>query len=246
MSPTAADFAALARSSPWLWSTLRFTCEERKGQGDGQRPQQPVRARLRRPDRLRVEDLDGGLRQIVVDPVGTGSVAFDPPSARPVRNDDGLVVQRPGGLAARMNYDAPMYQNYFWVAILDPIELADGRGADGHSVIPGTDVTEVREVDDRGRPAWQALLRPTDGYEPRCGCCSMLRSRRIDVDEWGEDRTDVLLTDYPSAYRVRLDRDTGVCTYTEALDGDIAGGGHELRIEAVDEPLGDELFRDAR
>ena len=54
--PDADDFRALARSSPWLWSTLRFTF----GSGPSR---QRVRARLRRPDLLRVETTDGALLQ---------------------------------------------------------------------------------------------------------------------------------------------------------------------------------------
>ena len=56
-TPSADSFAALARSSPWRWSTLRFTVTW---------PGDPwssgaVRAWLRRPDSLRVESLDGAL-----------------------------------------------------------------------------------------------------------------------------------------------------------------------------------------
>jgi hypothetical protein len=54
-------FAALARSSPWRWSTLRFSVRR------GLEPDlvDPVRAWLRRPDGLRVETVDGRLMQIV-------------------------------------------------------------------------------------------------------------------------------------------------------------------------------------
>ena len=56
-TPSADSFAALARSSPWRWSTLRFTVAW---------PGDPwstgaVRALLRRPDSLRVESRDGAL-----------------------------------------------------------------------------------------------------------------------------------------------------------------------------------------
>jgi hypothetical protein len=55
---------------------------------------------------------------------------------------------------------------------------------------------------------------PTADYEPRCGCCPLLRSRRIDGLEWGS-----------------------------VPDGAYAGDTHDLRIEAVDEPTPDALFR---
>ena len=60
-SPSASDFAALARSSPWIWSTLRFTA---RWPDDPWRTQE-LRAWLRRPDRLRVETMNGALVQIV-------------------------------------------------------------------------------------------------------------------------------------------------------------------------------------
>lgn len=62
----------------------------------------------------------------------------------------------------------------------------------------------------------------------------------------GCDHSDALLEHYPRAYRVRLDRETGVCVYTEALGGDTSGAGHSLHIEAVDEPMDDALFFDLR
>ena len=47
---------------------------------------------------------------------------------------------------------------------------------------------------------------------------------------------------YPSATRVRVDVGTGVCVLAEALDGTWAGAGHEIVVEAVDEPMADALF----
>jgi hypothetical protein len=35
---------------------------------------------------------------------------------------------------------------------------------------------------------------------------------------------------------------TGVCVFNEQLGGTRNGSGHDLAIEAVDEPMGDELF----
>ncbi|MPY80421.1 MAG: hypothetical protein GEV04_18580 [Actinophytocola sp.] len=48
---------------------------------------------------------------------------------------------------------------------------------------------------------------------------------------------------YADAHRVRLDVGTGVCVYTEEIGGSRAGSGHDLCIEAVDEPMPDYLFR---
>lgn len=263
MVPSPADFAALARSSPWLWSTLRLTYA---GLGSRTR-ERGVRAWLRRPNVLRVETMAGELVQVVHEPAksvalltwdGAGgqqnvteqlSRPNDPGVPQPILRDDGLVAERPGGWSARLDYDAPMFQNYYWVALLDPVELADGtdRTGDGPGgTVPGTTIDDVAVVDHHGREAWQALVRPRGAYEPRCGCCQLLPSRESDLLEWGENRPEALLAHYPDAYRVRLDRGTGVCVRIEAIGGDTAGDGHEVVIEAVDEEMGDALFPEQR
>jgi hypothetical protein len=201
-TPSAESFRALARSSPELWSTLRFT--ERRRMYDGVRE---LRAWLRRPDLLRVETPDGALLQVVRE-----------------RN------RRPDGLAL----DAPMYQDYFWVAMLDPVELAADVVVD-----------DVVEVEHFARPAWEAVVRTTPAYEPRCGCCPLLRSLEVDVREYGP-RSEHVLDVYPDAYRVRLDVGTGVCVFTGAIGGPEPGELHQLRIEAVDEPMDDGLFVEPR
>lgn len=48
---------------------------------------------------------------------------------------------------------------------------------------------------------------------------------------------------YADAHHVRLDVATGVCVYTEEIGGSRAGTGHDMRIDAVDEPMPDYLFR---
>ena len=59
--PDADAFRALARSSPDRWTTLRFT-ERRRRRWTWS---EPVRAWLRRPDLLRVEDAAGRLLDVV-------------------------------------------------------------------------------------------------------------------------------------------------------------------------------------
>jgi len=249
--PSSDDFRALARSSPWRWSTLRFTV---RWSLDPHRTQ-ALRAWLRRPDRLRVETVDGGLVQVVRDerrrvsrlaPDGGRTVdvpwATDRGAPVPELRPDGLVVRRPSSW--ELSLDDPMYENYFWVAMLDPVELADGDAPDERNAdVPGPAVDWVVPVEHAGRPAWEARVRTTPSYEPRCGCCSLLRDRRIDELEW-EGRNQ--LADYPEAYLVRLDVGTGVCVRTEAVGGSVAGQGHDLRIEAVGEPMADELFVEPR
>lgn len=252
-SPSASDLAALARSSPWRWSTLRFTV---RWPGDRWRTQE-IRAWLRRPDRLRVETLNGDLLQVVREsPPQVGVLTSSgrsytatlpwwtaPEVPRPVLRADGLVAARPDRFAAEASYDAPMYRDYFWVAMLDPVELADGHSPDADAVLPGTEIDSVVEVEHAGRPAWEAIVRPTPAYEPRCTCCSLLRSREVDLAEAESGAGDkIILTEYPECYRVRLDVGTGVCVLTEPIGTDSVAG-HDVRIEAVDEPMADELFR---
>jgi len=241
--PDAEDFRALARSSPWRFTSLRFTY--RDGRSDG-----TVRAWLRRPDRLRVEDDSGALLGVVrhrsststTVVVGAASGNEPPPEPPPVFRPDGLVAVRPsrGSLGQA---DDPMWQSYVWVAALDPVELADGGERDDHGPAgPPVSIDDVREVRHGGRPAWEAVVAATSSYEPRCGCCPLLRDAEIDRLEWGRAHDGV----YPRATRVRLDADTGVCVLAEALDGTWAGDGHDLRIEAVDEPMADDLFAEPR
>ena len=157
---------------------------------------------------------------------------------------DGLVAARPP--TWEVSYDAPMYQDYFWVAMLDPVELADGQDFEtGDLARPALTVEDVAEVEHFGRPAWEAVVRPTDVYEPRCGCCPLLRARRIDLLEYAESPEHVLPA-YPEALRVRLDVGTGVCVLTEEIGGLTPGKGHDLRIEAVGELMDDGLFAQPR
>ncbi|TFV89209.1 hypothetical protein [Blastococcus sp. CT_GayMR16] len=232
LTPSADTFAALARSSPWRWSTLRFTVRR----GRDERRVQPIRAWLRRPDLLRVETLDGELHRIVREAPERAGVLHGDGGVAPVLRPDGLVAERP-----RVSYDAPMLDDYRWVALLDPVELADGIDHDSWTTAPPLVVDSVTEVEHAGRPAWEAVVRTTPAYEPRCGCCSLLRSREVDVVEY-RDYPEHLLSGYPDAYRVRLDVGTGVCVFTDEIGIRTPGGWHDLAIEAVDEPMADELF----
>ena len=231
-TPSADAFAALARSSPWRWSTLRFSvC----WYPDGRR-MAPVRAWLRRPDLLRVETPDGSLLQIVRERPDGRVLPGTPGFPKPVLRADGLVAAR--RTASDDAYDAPMHNTYFWVAMLDPVELAEGLDPDTGARPPGTVTEDVREVDHGGRPAWEAVVRTTPAYQPRCGCCALLPTRDGDGDGTGPPTP---LTEYPEVFRVRLDVGTGVCVLTEALEVPLRYG-HDLCIEAVDEPMPDALF----
>lgn len=144
MEPTEDIFRALARSSPWRFTTLHFT-----HRWDGR---DPVEAWLTRPGHLRVRLVDGSERVAEGVPYTTGTLRLqDGASARPRRwlaregplrrrrpraaevvrspqsvqprlRPDGLVAQRP----SEPDYDDPMWTSYAWVAMLDPVELSAG------------------------------------------------------------------------------------------------------------------------
>ncbi|MGY1592760.1 hypothetical protein ACI79D_12340 [Geodermatophilus sp. SYSU D00708] len=246
--PDADAFRALARSSPWRWSTLRFAV---RWPGNPWRPD-TLRAWLRRPDLLRVETLDGRLLQVVreqrqqvglltTDGGRTVTLPWATEGPAAAYRSDGLVARRPDDVS----YDAPMYQSYDWVAMLDPVELADGRDPDtGAPDLPGTEIDAVVEVEHGGRPAWEALVRTTPAYDPRCTCCTLLRSRHVDEAEAAAGVVDAVLAEYPQRYRVRLDVGTGVCVWID--DPERLTPGLDLRIEAVDEPMDDALFTEPR
>ena len=260
-APRPEQFAALARSSPWMWSTLRFVVSWRGAINTGT---EPVRAWIRRPHGLRVATLGGGI--LTTEPSSTpwtsrSTLGADrrrnahppphgplhPDAPGPARDADGFVLQRPVETSA-LRYDDPMFQDYRWVAMLDPVELANGHGRrwTEHPEPGPTLIEEPVEADHHGRPAWEAVLRPTAAYDPRCACCALLFSAESEA-RWSEggglpahERNPGLR--YPDAHRVRLDVATGVCVLTEELGGSRPGSGHELVIEAVDEQLADDLF----
>lgn len=165
-------FRALARSSPWLWRTLRFTVTY-----EHPRSSEPawIRARVRRPQGLRVEGADGGLIEAGWWPPADQGLL--PLTDGPRRRPDGLVVRRPEDWQGPYRYDDPMFTNYRWVAMLHPFELADGvepddDGAQGGLWSPEFSPIDVvglpREVDHHGRPAWEAQVVTTSCYAARC------------------------------------------------------------------------------
>ena len=236
MTPTPERFRRLARSSPYRWDALAF---------DVAWPDRAVRALVRRPDLLRVEDGRGRLLQAGRQAVGPlmapltsdgSGVPYLRPRPPAVLDEDGLhTVPRvpwnePDGV--------PMWQDYRWVAMLDPAELVDGT--DGEH---GTELLELRPVDHHGRPAWEALLRPTDAYEPRCSCCPLLWSPQSAAAEAAAGLPVPEGATYADAHLVRLDVETGVCVLTREVGGPRDGQGHDLRITEVDGAHDPALFR---
>lgn len=225
MAPTPDAFRALARSSPWRFTTLHFT--HRRAD------MEPVEAWLTRPGHLRVRLADGTeqveegvpyttsvltLAEGPLDRVPPGEGAKPglaprgpvqasdpdraPQSVAPRLREDGLVAKRPEGFD--IDYDDPMWQDYAWVAMLDPVELS-----------AGVEVDDVRVWEWRGRTTWTATARAVEGYDPRCSCCALLWgevSDAIDADGAGGSPAggwpDV--RSYPTAYEISLDVETGV------------------------------------
>lgn len=210
--PTADDFRALARSGPWRFTHAHFT---RTGPHDGPCG---VEAWLDRPGRMRVRDSHGeqtwvdgqqmGVPRALVAPTGLpewyadGEVAPEPDPVRQWARDltprlraDGLLAERPTGTFPWSAYEAddPMYDNYRWVAMLDPLELS-----------AGVELTDLREATHHGRPVWAARAAALEEYEPRCGCCALLWSEISDRGEYGDER-DLSGIDYPLAWDVMLD-----------------------------------------
>ncbi|WP_110206651.1 hypothetical protein [Nocardioides daejeonensis] len=227
MKLTEDSFRALARSSPWRWRSVHFT---RRG-GE----EETVEAWVTRPGRMVVVDA-GGRRHEVVENAGEGRAIFvsgpgpvpqpqwlTPQQTEPVRRLDGLVAHRPDDLT--VCYDDPMWQDYQWVAMLDPVELSE------HTI-----VTDLRDGEHRGRPAWRAVVAAADGYEPRCGCCPLLWGEISERDEaagggttWRDHDPQVV---YPIAYEVALDLQTGIVVELTPIGG--SRSSHTLDVEVHD------------
>ena len=135
-----------------------------------------------------------------------------------------------------------MYQDYRWVAMLDPVELADGLDRDDRRAVDALIVDDVAEVDHGGRPAWEAVVRTTHVLR------AALRVLPAAADPRGRParvrglRREHVLSVYPDAFRVRLDVGHRRLRRHRGDRRAHAGPGHDLRIEAVDERMDDDLF----
>ncbi|NED99552.1 hypothetical protein [Phytoactinopolyspora halotolerans] len=281
-------FRALARSSPWLWSSVRLT-RTIVGRDDGEQ----VRAWIRRPGRMRVEYLepskrppyvvderrsagrgrslmvsmrsgqgedeggvegDGYMPLVYADdvpdtpdeaPPADVHAPQDPEAPQPVWRADGLVARRADDFM--VSYDDPMHVNYYWVAMLDPRELADGADPDEpperNAVRPvGVDVLDLEETERHGRPTVVATVRPAPTYDPRCSCCALLYND-VTVAILQEEGGPVPepMPRFADAHRVALDRQTGICVSIRDIGGDADGEGYE--VEEVDAAYPETLFR---
>ncbi|TQK72756.1 hypothetical protein [Nocardioides sp. SLBN-35] len=211
MTPDADSFRALARSSPWRWRTLLLRARASWLGGE-------VVAYVDRPGRLVVRDAGGQVHRVQGLPYGSFSLRVGngpgrpesrrtslPHEVSPVLRPDGLVAERP--LAHfEVDYDDPIWCNYTWVAMLDPVELSHHVRAD-----------RVRADVVEGRDVWRADLVPLPGYEPRCGggCCELLWSEvswHSDSDGPGTPNWRPVPegTVFPDLHDVALDLQTGI------------------------------------
>ncbi|GAA3615926.1 hypothetical protein GCM10022199_20330 [Marihabitans asiaticum] len=257
-APSEDAFRALARSSPWRWSSVRLTWHDPLGDDVGD-----AQAWIRDRSLLRVEyagEVQVGRHEPAVamryalDGDRTGGEPVHLPRLReidPVLGEDGLVLLRPDRDDVE---DAdPFWQTYLWLALLDPVEVADGDSsrdpvtgeerplAEGEQV-PGTRITELRAAQRRGRETWWARVTPTWAYAPRCGCCPLLWG---EVSEWFEGEAGGPVADrrdYPESYEVALDVQTGICVQARPVGSAPAFAGHDVTIHEVDVAYPDELF----
>lgn len=236
MIPDPDDMRALARSSPWLWRTIHLRAQ---GARWGE-----VEAWLARPGLMVVRT--GGEWHRQDHTVGAGTALFGWSAGEPAtpprvehlwigdvpapRRPDGLVIERPDngpaadGAYVLLDADDPMWQDYAWVAMLDPVELS-------HDVM----LTEVEVASVRGRDTWVATMRSEADYDPRCSCCALLWDRtsapRLREEEGWPGRPGETPA---SAHRVGLDVATGIVTTLRPLDGDRHDLAFEVEILEVD------------
>jgi hypothetical protein len=241
-TPTAADFRALAASSPWRFTTVHFTHRRQEDSGSTALGE-PVEAWLdRRVGRVvvrssaGVEAAEGVPYSGSAEPVccgDDGAVRAVPPAPGTgvVLRPDGLVSQRPEDW--HYDHGDPMWRDYQFTAMLDPAELSQG-----------VDVRDVTATMLRGRLTWSATCRPLvgenedwdNGYTPRCGCCPLLDSPASRIPEYGPEDPTLTSGGLATLYSVSLDVQTGIAVDITPLDG-ITGSSLSNDLHAVDRPL---------
>jgi hypothetical protein len=248
-SPTPDRFRGLARSSPWRWRALEFDLHRRPLHG----AEHSVHAVVERGVGVKVRLADGECHAQDAHRTAVGWVESDAERQvtrelpftweLPVEVDaDAFVKSRP---ALTGTSDDPMWQDYQFVAMLDPVELADGslrRTAPDErpdAVRPrALDLHRLDASSRNGRETWWARVSPREDYSPRCSCCPLLFgevSEALEVAEGAasvRDRRPDLV--HATSYLVALDVATGVCVHVEHLDGDHVGRGFSVEVLTVD------------
>lgn len=246
------SFRRLARSSIERWQAVQFRVYWKGGLYEDV---PAVRAWVERPGRLRVEHLHSG-QVLQVDAGGIPSSPAHhqkrPPSVgrlgtSPTELGPGLAITDEYGRKIRSSdatFQQPFFRDYRWLAMLDPIELADStlQKADSAPVRFG----QMRLVAHHGRPALEAEVTPTPAYTPLCACCALLFSRESDAALRSQGREVTGSWDpkfaYPESHLVRLDMQTGICVLSVEVGGSRPGRGHELILEEVNPQISDDRF----
>lgn len=249
--PSLSQSRGLARSSPWRWRALAFALRRRPLGW----PEERLAGRLVRGVGL-TEVWPDGMEEFQASEPETylsfsaGATRSDAFITRwklygwqvPVDRDaDGFVVRRPLAWMA----EDPMWQDYQFVALLDPVELADGEsvdpGDDDADPPPALDLHRTDATVRAGRETWWAEVTPRPEYVPRCGCCPLLFGRvseDLEARAGGPrvlDREPDLV--YATSYLVGLDVQTGICVHVEHLDGSHVGSGFSLDVLGVDDDV---------
>lgn len=179
---------------------------------------------------MRVEAADGSLLHSSTGTEGSRDALYvsatrkswllAPRLVTPVYNDAGFVHRRPEAA-----YGDPAFGDPRWSAMLDPVELAgDSPVAFESPFANRVELDDVSEEEHEGRPVLAATVSPNITYKPSAKGFPLIGSGRT---------------------RVAVDVRTGICVSTLALDGDLAGGGHSLKILGSDEYMVDDLFVDS-
>lgn len=234
-SPTLEQFRRLAQSSPWRWTSVEFECIPTHYDS-------AVHAWIRRPGSMRVETPDGTVAQVAMATrpfdgamtrIGDGPLTPVegrwPSAIVPQFDSDGLVSAILDSWS--IDWDDPMYQSYQWVAMLNPVEFSRSPH-DLANDAARVELSEVKVVDHHGRRTWEAIAHPTADYDPRCDCCPLLDGQfDSESDDWIAGPPQI----------VRIDEQTAICTYVGGSD--LRAPDIDVRIIAVDETMGDALFR---
>lgn len=227
LAADSSSFRKLCRSSPWRWETLQCEYWDEPFISGPSPGAVLVRAWVKRPGALRVEDVDGVLLESSSG--GSGSRAglytgatrkswlLPPQLVTPVYDDAGLVTRRPEAA-----YGDPGFGSGCFSAALDPVELTGNVPVPIE--FPGSNpvlVTEVVRTEQDSRPALEAIVVPTAAYHPAHQLMPLC---------------------LPGRTLIRIDLQTGICVASRSLEPATAQHGHWLRIIEVDGYCSDQLF----
>lgn len=213
-------FRALARSAPWLSTSLNIEIDIPEELGDPSRGLAgTVTAKLRQREAIAVHNAAGDLvfqeetfsAQRSRDYVAATNSSWKLPSTliTPVYTADHLVLRRPeiAGFNGLMPLD-------YWAAILDPVEIAGREPAALDLAFDHpTYIHELREISHEGRSAVAAVLSAGHTYQPTLANFVLVPA---------ETRTLLI-----------LDQNTGVVLLRQVLTGSEAQAAPDLKLRIL-------------